>query len=379
VVGERLRRCQGVHKWAWKGKPDQDWLSRRTRGLHTGFPCRATSLEEYEAPQKMFDSALSDETCLQESAAGSFGTLYRTRRVADRKEVVIKVVEVCRAAYHKEVLLEICMHEVVCQHPNIVGYFGAYQEDEDHFALVLEAYDMSLERWLQSASFPTSRGGDTEIFASQCVATADILEGLGFLHALGKTGVIHRDIKPANVLLRCQSSAEGSSLGPILKACITDFGFTCLPGSDHESPGTPMYMSPELLKKAPYGQAVDMWALGLTLIELWTGILPAMAEEECKLRLGSEYHPPNQLGPYWEGRHQLLDHCPYIQFHIRRCFLVQRDRVKVDELRAALSMANLRHAWEAAWGYCETLPSHSIVHVDVSSRPPNISGNDGAA
>ena len=144
--------------------------------------------------------------------------------------------------------------------------------------------------------------------------------------------MIHRDIKPANVLLKCEK-------GVILKAVLTDFGFTCAAGSDHESPGSWMYMSPELLKCAPNGQPGDVWACGVTLMELWTGLLEDTPDEEWKERVAAEYQPPAQLGPCWQDRcEHLLQRSKYVHRHLKQCFLPMRERIKMADLCAAMTV-----------------------------------------
>lgn len=69
-----------------------------------------------------------------------------------------------------------------------------------------------------------------------------------------KNGIVHRDLKPANILLK----------NGIIK--IADFGFA--KQSDNGSflrtiLGTPLYMSPQLLKEENYTYKCDIWALGI--------------------------------------------------------------------------------------------------------------------
>ena len=44
--------------------------------------------------------------------------------------------------------MELCIHEALNGHPNIVEYHGAYQTSPQHFAIVLDQYDMSLDAWI---------------------------------------------------------------------------------------------------------------------------------------------------------------------------------------------------------------------------------------
>ncbi|MBO9625285.1 MAG: serine/threonine protein kinase [Microbacterium sp.] len=95
-----------------------------------------------------------------------------------------------------------------------------------------------------------------------------LADGLDAVHA---SGLIHRDVKPANVLLK-RPRREGS----LSTAMLADFGIACAIGASRlTSPGivlgTVTYMSPEQLRGAELTPAVDVYALGLVLIEALTG------------------------------------------------------------------------------------------------------------
>ncbi|PCE15618.1 hypothetical protein AUC47_12100 [Microbacterium sp. SZ1] len=103
----------------------------------------------------------------------------------------------------------------------------------------------------------------------------DVAEALSIVHG---AGIVHRDVKPSNVLL-----ARDPGGGP-WTAKLADFGIACTVGSPRlTSPGivlgTLTYMAPEQLRDAEPGTAVDVFSLGLMLIEALTGepAYPAMS------------------------------------------------------------------------------------------------------
>ena len=84
-----------------------------------------------------------------------------------------------------------------------------------------------------------------------------ILQSLVFIH---KNNFIDRDIKGRNILV----NIEG-----IVKLC--DFGICKTYHKDnmkHIRGGSPYWMAPEVLNKEEYDQTIDIWALGITCIEL---------------------------------------------------------------------------------------------------------------
>ena len=66
-------------------------------------------------------------------------------------------------------------------------------------------------------------------------------------------GIIHRDLKLDNILVKKN----------LFK--IADFGFSIISEYETEYAGTPLYMSPEIIKKLPYDYKTDIWSLGVIL------------------------------------------------------------------------------------------------------------------
>ncbi len=85
--------------------------------------------------------------------------------------------------------------------------------------------------------------------------------------ALHRKGIIHRDIKPDNVILEGDGSLK-----------LIDLGVVRVPGLEdappEEVPGTRAYMAPEMLAGEPGNEATDVYALGVTMFNAFTGGFP---------------------------------------------------------------------------------------------------------
>jgi serine/threonine-protein kinase len=100
----------------------------------------------------------------------------------------------------------------------------------------------------------------------------DVAQGVAAIHA---QGLVHGDLKPGNVMV---TATPDGGLG---KAIVLDFGFAKerarvsarRPGAPPDG-GTPNYMAPERIRSGGASQDDDVYALGLTLWEMWTCRVP---------------------------------------------------------------------------------------------------------
>ncbi|KAK7309228.1 hypothetical protein RJT34_05784 [Clitoria ternatea] len=198
---------------------------------------------------------------------GTFGSVYvatnrGTGALCAMKEVEIFSDDPKSAECIKQLEQEIKVLSNL-KHPNIVQYYGS-EIVEDKFYIYLEyVYPGSINKYVREHC-----GAITESVVRNF--TRHILSGLAYLHTK-KT--IHRDIKGANLLV--------DSAGVVK---LADFGMAKhLTGhsADLSLKGSPYWMAPELMQaviqkdnSSDLAFAVDIWSLGCTIIEMFTGKPP---------------------------------------------------------------------------------------------------------
>ncbi|EPB87622.1 STE/STE20 protein kinase [Mucor circinelloides 1006PhL] len=89
----------------------------------------------------------------------------------------------------------------------------------------------------------------------------ETLNALSFLHS---KGFIHRDVKCENLLVGYNGEIK-----------LADFGLaTSTKHVNRERLGTAKWMAPEVIRETVYNEKVDLWSLGITLIEMMDRVPP---------------------------------------------------------------------------------------------------------
>jgi serine/threonine-protein kinase len=162
-------------------------------------------------------------------------------------------------------------------HPNVVQIFD-FGEAEGTYFIAMEYIDgPNLREMIRRAS-----GVSLSLpiaFCARVISAA--CEGLAFAHDFKDPAtnlamnIVHRDISPDNLLLSRQGAVK-----------VVDFGIAKAAGqSPHTQTGVLKgklaYMSPEQLRNEPLDRRADVYALGVVLYELLTGLKPFMASSEA--------------------------------------------------------------------------------------------------
>ncbi|XP_053771311.1 serine/threonine-protein kinase PAK 4 isoform X1 [Desmodus rotundus] len=178
-----------------------------------------------------------------------------------------RLVAVKKMDLRKQQRRELLFNEVVImrdyQHENVVEMYNSYLVG-DELWVVMEF----LEGGALTDIVTHTRMNEEQI-ASVCLA---VLQALSVLHA---QGVIHRDIKSDSILLTHDGRVK-----------LSDFGFCAQVSKEvprrKSLVGTPYWMAPELISRLPYGPEVDIWSLGVMVIEMVDGEPPYFNEPPLK-------------------------------------------------------------------------------------------------
>jgi len=172
-------------------------------------------------------------------------------------KVAVKEMELNTAAQREALAAEISVMQAV-KHENIVEFFGAYKKAKMIW-VVMELMDGGdLTSILNH--YPDAAMNEHQVTR----VSVETLNGLYYMH--GK-GFIHRDIKSDNILVNKRGEVK-----------IADFGFTAklTPERNRRNSvvGTPYWMPPELINGDPYDERVDVWSLGIMIMEMCEGEPP---------------------------------------------------------------------------------------------------------
>lgn len=202
-------------------------------------------------------AVLEDFVLLKTVGKGSFGKVVMVKKKDDQRIYAMKILKkemVLKRKQYEHTLSERRILENI-DHPFIVSLRFAFQSEHKLYMVFDFFNGGELYHYL-------SEGGRFTEDRARFYA-AEIISALDYLH---KRGIVYRDLKPENLILDAKGHIR-----------ITDFGLSKegVAGDTITSIcGTPEYLAPEILRKRPYGVAVDWWSMGTLLYEMIAGLPP---------------------------------------------------------------------------------------------------------
>ena len=168
--------------------------------------------------------------------------------------------------------------QTLCNSTNTVNFYKRL-ETEENIIFELEYCDDTLSNYMQENG---ELSGDKKFFKEIVISIAKALK------TLNSKGIMHRDIKPQNIYIKNLDN-EGNR---IIK--LGDFGCAIkINENKSDSIGTVLYNAPEMVQDLKYNEKIDLWSLGITLFELYFGVLPYGPNADAQVMMNFIYDEEN--------------------------------------------------------------------------------------
>ena len=223
---------------------------------------------------------------VKELGRGSMGTVYLAQQESLGRDLAIKLMaaEFTRDQEFVERFKREGRIAAKLRHPNIVQVFDYSDQNGLYFIAMEYLGSKNLKEYLDD------NGGKLSIEESLRIAD-QLLDALEHAH---KQGVVHRDVKPANILVTDSNDVA-----------LTDFSIAHIKSAVRltqtgSAVGTPEYMAPEQFDAKNIDARADLYAVGILLYQMLTGINPFHGEsigEVMKAQLFKEPEPPQMINP----------------------------------------------------------------------------------
>jgi len=206
--------------------------------------------------------------------SGGMGEVWLAEEAILGRKVAIKLLNpvLTKEEHFKQRFVNEAKIQASLQHPNIVGLYSFFEQDENYY-MALEYADGKTLKDIIAVTGPIPETRVKKILLQ-------ILNALQYAH--GK-GIIHRDIKPSNVMVDANDNIK-----------IMDFGIARIMGDSHLTQtglkvGTLYYMSPEqILTPKEVDYRTDIYSTGIVLYEMLTGQLPFKTDTESDFVIQKE-------------------------------------------------------------------------------------------
>lgn len=191
---------------------------------------------------------------------GGFGEVYYALSDSG-KEVALKLLQ-----QNMEIELRGVTQCLNLKHPNLVTIFDVKTDrDGDHWVVMEYVSGQGLDKALHQ--YPQGMPMEQVRYW-----LSGISEGLSYLHS---RGLVHRDLKPSNVF----RDGETIKIGDV---GLSKFITHSRRSANTQSVGTVYYMAPEVAR-GRYGKEVDVYAVGVMVYEMITGVVPFDGESTAEI------------------------------------------------------------------------------------------------
>jgi serine/threonine protein kinase/tetratricopeptide (TPR) repeat protein len=279
---------------------------------------RTVTLDDSDGAAALVDSLapgarVADYEIVRELGRGGMGEVYLARDHELDRFVAVKLL----AEQHVENLdrfLTEARATARCQHENIVVIHQVGEHQGRPYMVLEYVEGETLAEWLvrrRSAALAGDGAAGSQLpqeapaaehLRAAIAILRPVVRALAYAH---ERGIIHRDLKPANIMLTHAGGLKVLDFG-IAKLRAAGAREGSLPGSAEDRValppaemlaqstvvGTLPYMAPEQLAGGSIDHRADLWAIGIMLWELVTGVHPLAALEPDELLQIAELDRP---------------------------------------------------------------------------------------
>src|SRR3984893_1611170 len=303
------------------------WLSKYTSDGRTEkediYEVASTDAEAYREVRERLagpSSIPSRYEVLSQVGNGGMGVVYKVRDLETDEIVALKILkpEIARdPAVQENFKRELCLARKIT-HKNVCRIHDFSRSNGTAYAsMEFVEGESLLSRLNRVGTLPVNQAFD---IAQQICA------GLREAHA---QGIVHRDLKPANIMLDRSGAVK-----------IMDFGVARL--IQNTGPmtgtivGTPAYMAPEQAELKAIGPWTDIYALGLLLYEMITGVQAFQGDTPVAIAL-------KQIREYPKRPRRIIPNLSHpIEAAILKC--LQKDPAKRFQYAGELQIALVKAA-----------------------------------
>ncbi|RWS26791.1 dual specificity mitogen-activated protein kinase kinase 6-like protein [Leptotrombidium deliense] len=199
---------------------------------------------------------------------GAYGIVEKVKHRPSGIEMAVKRITAISQQEQRRFLMDmdVLMTGRACQ--NIVKFYGALFWEGDLW-LFMEIMDTSLDKFYKMVYDNKNENEDKKTIPEEVLGkiVAGVVNALHYLHSIQ---IIHRDIKPSNILINRKGEVKLCDFGisgRLVNSIAQTYDAGCKP-----------YMAPERINPDPNRQGYDIrsdvWSLGITTMELATGVFP---------------------------------------------------------------------------------------------------------
>ena len=205
---------------------------------------------------------LEDFEILQILGKGSYGFVAKVRSNKNDKIYAMKQIDLSKIGSEKEI--ELCKREVLLlqklNHPNINKYYKSFSNNNCLYIIMEFMNNGDLSGFIKAHEKFNKPVREEEVWNI-------LLQSMNALEYIHSKNIIHRDIKPANLFMTNDKMIEIGDFGVAAKIAGIQ---TSVRGGAFSGTvvGTPMFMSPEILREENYDKKTDVYSMGITMFEL---------------------------------------------------------------------------------------------------------------